>query len=90
MKIRYYVFEINEKGKVHEEKFSSLQNARTAYVNHIRSGHKPNPWIKGLVSKSDSNVYSWTLYKTNERHFAPTIITNGKEPISMIQSKIGC
>lgn len=75
-RIDYYKFVIFEPYKIGGECYRTLGDAKKAYIEHIRQGHRVSCNILGCTLKEDGIFLTYTPWCSDVKAFGRTELTN--------------
>lgn len=74
-KIDYYSFAVYEPYKFGGENYKTLAQAKAAYKEHLRKGHRINNTIYGCTDKEDGVFLTFTPWYSDINSFGKTKLT---------------
>lgn len=75
-RIDYYNFSVYEPYKFGGECHRTLREAKQAYLNHLKQGHRVGCDILGCTLKDDSIFLTYTSWYSDVKAFGRTELTN--------------
>lgn len=75
-RIDYYKFSVYEPYKIGGECHRTLREAKYAYLNHLKQGHRVGCDILGCTLKDDSIFLTYTSWYSDVKAFGRTELTN--------------
>lgn len=75
VKIDYYKFGIFDPYKFGGECYRTLREAKQAYLNHLKQGHRVSCDILGCTLKNDSIFLTQTPWYSDVKAFGRTVLT---------------
>lgn len=75
-RIDYYKFSVYEPYKVNGECYRTLREAKRAYLNHLKQGHRVSCDILGCTLKEDGIFFTFTPWYSDVESFGRTELTN--------------
>lgn len=75
-RIDYYNFSVYEPYKFGGECHRTLREAKQAYLNHLKQGHRVGCDIHGCTLKDDSIFLTYTSWYSDVKAFGRTELTN--------------
>lgn len=75
-RIDYYIFSVYEPYKFGGECHRTLREAKQAYLNHLKQGHRVGCDILGCTLKDDSIFLTYTSWYSDVKAFGRTELTN--------------
>ena len=75
-RIDYYKFGVYEPYKFGGECYRTLREAKRAYLNHLKQGHRVSCDILGCTQKEDGIFLTFTPWYSDMKAFGRTELTN--------------
>lgn len=75
-RIDFYKFSVYEPYKIGGECHRTLREAKQAYLNHLKQGHRVGCDILGCTLKDDSIFLTYTSWYSDVKAFGRTELTN--------------
>ncbi len=75
-RIDYYKFDVYEPYKFGGECHRTLREAKTAYMKHLRQGHRVGCQVLGCTLKDDSIFLTFTPWYSDVQTFGRTKLTS--------------